>query len=189
MLSSKKVKKEEPLKGKGKHNPFAALETSDSDSEEEQEEVVITEEKPKRFVRDWETVRGNDMKVIFSKSNKKNHEKTHSNGWTSIAWSKPRFEDVKEDEEEKKIREERLQDLVEVEDTSPKTPPVYEDVGEGEEKEKVPAQIKDWAVKIRESLEKAEKEKPKAKENALSEDFISSLGKLSFFRKPMTVEN
>jgi hypothetical protein len=203
MLSSKKVKKEEPLKGK--QNPFDALQSSDSDSESEsengsEEPVATVVQNTRKFVKekDWELVKPNDTRTFFSKLNKnksnRNTHRTNDNGWTSIAWSKPRFIDTKveEDEEERKIREERLEELMEAE---AKTPPIYEkeevrEEKEEEEKEKPPAQIKDWALKIRDSLEKAEKEKPKPKEKTeLSEDFISSLGKLSFFRKPMTVEN
>jgi hypothetical protein len=103
----------------------------------------------------------------------KGKKKEDNDGWISIAWNKPRFV---EDEEEKKMKEELYEEVKTLEEvnTFDKEP----------EEVSTEMKVKNWAEKIKVNLERAESKRT----SELSDDFISSLGRLTFFRKPMTVE-
>ena len=93
---------------------------------------------------------------------RKTHVKKDADGWNTVQ-QKPRPNFISEDDEEKVIRRE-----IEEEAASVSVATV-------------------WAEKIRESLERAESVRVAVSEGAtkgLSNDFISSLDKLSFFRRP-----
>ena len=104
----------------------------------------------------------------------KGKKKEDNDGWISIAWNKPRFV---EDEEEKKMKEELYEEVKTLEEvnTFDKEP----------EEVSTEMKVKNWAEKIKVNLERAESKRT----SELSDDFISSLGRLTFFRKPMTVDN
>ena len=139
-------------------NKFAVLAFSDSDSDNESDsesEVVVTTPEPK-------------VAASFTQSrefwSRKAQVKRGSDGWNTIE-QKPRPNFISDDDEEKVIRREiEAEAAVNI------------------------AGI--WAEKIRESLERAEsarstEEASHTVTKSLSNDFISSLDKLSFFRKPV----
>lgn len=203
---------EEPRKVP-KGNKFAILDlSSDSESSdyeneaqsEENKRVENQNEKINRQVeqppyRHWDTNVQEEAGTIFSKGKKKKvYKKKDDDGWTSIVWNKPQF--VNEDEEEKKIKQELIEEAA-----IPVTPPYYDEPVKEEteventkeenkatEKEHKTTQLaKEWAAKIKADLEKAEavalEKASTTKKKELSDDFIASLSKLSFFRKPMVV--
>jgi hypothetical protein len=119
---------------------------------------------------------------LKGKGKERSNKKEDNDGWISIAWNKPRFVD----DEEKKIKEEMLEEIIleepvaVVQDLCTST-----ELKEEESTVSNEVKVKNWAEKIRVNLEKVETKRT----SELSDDFISSLGKLSFFRKPLTVDN
>jgi hypothetical protein len=170
---SKKVEE-----GKPKGNAFAVLDLS-SDSESSDVEVV-PEVKQEVAPRQWTLEVPPEPASLFTRGKaKRTQKKKEDDGWTSIVWNRPRF---MEDDEERKIREELIEEATLNE---PKTPQ-YTD----EDTHKTTQLAKEWAAKLQADLERAEKqtEQKPTKRTDLSEDFVASLGKLSFFRRPMAVE-
>jgi hypothetical protein len=153
---SKKDKKSEPVRT----NKFAVLSLSDdSDSDAGGESDVEQKEEPIVVKKE---VKASESREFWSK---KTQVKRETDGWNTVQ-VKPRPNFIVEDDEEKAIRREMEEEAK------------VEEAGEGAGLTH-PAQI--WADKIRESLERAEAARSQPK--ALSNDFISSLDKLSFFRR------
>ena len=164
-------------------NRFAAFDT-DSDSDEE--DVIVQEEKKeeetvkvKEEQRVWPTVKEEVDPVSLFTSQRKTRrsgvQKEDSEGWVSITrTSKP----VKEEDEEKEIQKEVLEEIQEVE-----VKPI--EAVEVEKANFVPLLARGggasvWATRIRESLEKAEKATP-PNPNVATDQFIGGLGRVSFF--------
>lgn len=168
-------------------NPYASLYLSytDSDSEEDdldkKDEVNVSSNDTTVPNRQWEIQSPVEPSKLFSRGKKRaNTKRQNEDGWTSIAWSRPRF--IGDDDEERKIKEEILEEAI------MPTTPTY--TAQEEDKTKFTQLAKEWSAKIRAGLEKAEASTvTNVRRTELSEDFIASLGKLSFFRKPMTVSN
>ena len=155
-----------------KGNPFAALVGLDSDDDDASPPPAPVAPPPSpppvstpAPTRQWILSPGEPSPPNpFSRGRKgRPQERRVDDGWTSITWNKPQFVDDDSDDE-KKIKEEIVAEAL---PSSPK-------------EEEVPSMAKAWAEKVKASLEKAEKKKPE-----LSDDFIASLGKLSFFRRPL----
>lgn len=166
-------------------NTFSVLDlSSDSEGEEQREKGNDVKEEKKGVVRDWKIEVTQETGALFSKNKKrKSGRKKEEDGWTSIAWKRPQF--MTEDDEIK-IKEEKLEEVIR---TTPESSE-EECKKEVQEHHKTTQLAKEWAAKIRQSLEKAEASgaEPKAKKAELSDEFIASLGKLSFFRKPFPSE-
>jgi hypothetical protein len=165
---------------KPKGNQFALLDLS---SEDEQEENVPVQEVSvaKPAERHWEIQPPAEAGTIFSRGKKRRGaKKREEDGWTSIVWNKPQFLN---DDDEKRIKLERLEESI------PMTPPYTDEpVSTGESTHKTSALAKEWAAKIQKDLERAEASvAPTKRKTELTDDFIASLGKLSFFRKPSVV--
>jgi hypothetical protein len=136
-------------------NKFAVLALSDSDSDGDSESEVEVEQKSAPA-----PLAKNQSREFWTR---KTHVKKDADGWNTVQ-QKPRPNFISEDDEEKVIRRE-----IEEEAASVGVATI-------------------WAEKIRESLERAESVRVPVSEGAnkgLSNDFISSLDKLSFFRKPV----
>jgi hypothetical protein len=157
---SKKDKKSEPVRT----NKFSVLSLSDdSDSDAGSDSDADAKQKEEPIVVKKE-VKASESREFWSK---KTQVKRETDGWNTVQ-PKPRPNFIVEDDEEKAIRREMEEEA--------KMEGADEGLGGGTH----PAQI--WADKIRESLERAEASRSAPK--ALSNDFISSLDKLSFFRRP-----
>lgn len=142
---------------------------SDSDGEVEQEEQHPVQ---KQLVAETQ-----DNVYMSKRKNKNRMEKVDREGWTSITWTKPQF--VSEDDEERQIQKEIMEEIAEAE--------ACEEEQEKVEEKNDTASAMMWAERIRASLEKAEQSK-RSVSSGLSDDFVASLGKLSFFRRPLTQE-
>ncbi len=154
---SKKDKKSEPVRT----NKFAVLSLSDdSDSDAGGESDAEQKEEPIVVKKE---VKASESREFWSK---KTQVKRETDGWNTVQ-PKPRPNFIVEDDEEKVIRREMEEEAK------------MEGADEGGAAGTHPAQI--WADKIRESLERAEATRSAPKN--LSNDFISSLDKLSFFRR------
>jgi hypothetical protein len=184
-LNSKEVAKTPVM------NKFAVLDMSSDDEEntdviEEVEEHSSTSTKPvleESEVRVWKLEAPVEAGSIFSRTKKYKNKKKDDDGWTSIVWNRPRF--VNEDDEERKIKEELI-----AEANLPTTPKYTEEDLEASEKvHKTTLLAKEWAAKIQADLERVETNTKEKRRTELSDDFVASLGKLSFFRKPMVVSS
>jgi hypothetical protein len=184
-LNSKEVEKKPVM------NKFAVLDMSSDDEEntdviEEVEEHSSTSTKPvqeESDVRVWKLEAPVEAGSIFSRTKKYKNKKKDDDGWTSIVWNRPRF--VNEDDEERKIKEELI-----AEANLPTTPKYTEEDLEASEKvHKTTLLAKEWAAKIQADLERVETNTKEKRRTELSDDFVASLGKLSFFRKPMVVSS
>lgn len=140
---------------------------SDSDADNETCEDTVVEQ---------QTAKQEDVVYMGKKKNKNRLEKIDREGWTSITWTKPQF--VSEDDEERAIQKEMLEEIAEAEASMA----AEEGQEDNEKNDTVSAMM--WAERIRQSLEKAEQSK-KTVSSGLSDDFVASLGKLSFFRRPL----
>jgi hypothetical protein len=139
---------------------------SDSDAEDETHQDDVIEQ---------QAIKEEDIVYMGKKKNKNRVEKIDREGWTSITWTKPQF--VSEDDEERAIQKEMLEEIAEAEAS------MADDEAQKQEKDdSVSAMM--WAERIRQSLEKAEQSK-KSSSSGLSDDFVASLGKLSFFRRTL----
>jgi hypothetical protein len=165
-------------------NKFAVLDMSsddEGDSHSQTEEKQEVEAVPVGHEgRVWKLEEPVEPASIFSRGKKQKGKKREEDGWTSIVWNRPRF--LNDDDEERKIKEELI-----AEANLPTTPKYTEEDLEASEKvHKTTILAKEWAAKIQADLERVEEGKERRR-TELSEDFVASLGKLSFFRKPMTV--
>lgn len=139
------------------------------------------EEKPK-----------NVFKSTFSqKKRKQKMEMTNDHeGWVSIQKNQPNFvDDNASTESEKEIKKEVIMEALTLEHVSP---PDFEP-STGEFNSMLARgtgstmSAMDWAERVRTSLEKAELARSKPPSNAQkTEDFVNGLGRLSFFRRPLT---
>jgi hypothetical protein len=181
-------------------NPFAALQM-DSDSETE---VKVNKEEPKpspplRIItpsnsppfRVWKLEEGeekpkNVFKSPFSQKKRKQKMEQETDGWVSIQKNQPQFvDDNASTESEKEIKKELVMEALTLE---PVTPPDFSDPppfpsllnrGSG-------LTAMDWAERVRTNLEKAEQARQKPLTTSQkTEDFVNSLGRLSFFRRPL----
>ncbi len=172
-----------PIRPKG--NPFAALDLSDSEEGGTGAAVAAAVPSPaaahveqpadsKPRYRVWaETPEPTPTAVPFSKGRRsKVRHASDKEGWTSIQWNKPQFqEDSPESLSAASTPRPIEEDLVEA---APRTP------------EDMAREAKMWADRVKASLEKAEAAKQKHNQKPLTDDFIQSLSKLSFFRRAPT---
>jgi hypothetical protein len=161
-------------------NRFSVL-ASDSDSEDTPVEVKV-EEKVEPPFRKWITEEDSRFKSdttnIFSSPFYKGmrskqwgkRTKEDTDGWISIRWNEPQFQDTGSDEERADVIYEPREDSITVE---PKPTIVMKDSITTQETLTAIA----WAEKIKKSLETAESARSHKTE------YKEALGKLSFFRK------
>jgi hypothetical protein len=183
-------------------NPFAALQMdSDSESEKQKNQVkpspVLRIQTPTQSpsFRVWKLEEGeekpkNVFKSPFSqKKRKPKQEQTDTEGWVSIQKNQPNFvDDNASTESEKEIRKEVIMEALMLE---PVSPPDFEEKGDFNSMLSrgtgTSLTALDWAERVRTSLEKAEQARIKPPSAAQkTEDFINGLGRLSFFRRPLT---
>ena len=183
-------------------NLFTVLAESDTESEIDIQTVensitiepVVEQQQFRTWVRDEseqrftnEEIKGNIFSSPFSKSKhiqkqwSKPRFREDTDGWVSIRWSQPQFQDNFEI-----LDEGSCKDKVQVEETQfPSLLTRGECVKQSQE-DTISAVV--WAEKIKKNLERAELSRcAKAREN--SQKFIEPFGRLSFFRRPMVVEN
>jgi hypothetical protein len=187
-------------------NPFAALQM-DSDSEvEEQEEKKVVEPSPSLRImtptsspslRVWKLEEGEERpKNVFKSpfSQKKRKQKEHEKeGWVSIQKNQPQFvDDNASTESEREIKKEVFMEALTLE---PVSPPEFKEEVAPTGTQDFPSLIgrgtgltaMDWAERVRTSLERAEQARNKPPSAAQkTEEFANSLGRLSFFRRPVT---
>jgi hypothetical protein len=184
-------------------NPFAALQM-DSDSESEKPKQsqspslrILSPQQSPSF-RVWKLEEGEEKpKNVFKStfSQKKRRQKMEANheheGWVSIQKNQPNFiDDGASTESEKEIKKEMIMEALTLE---PVSPPDFEEKKEGSSVLSrgtgTSMSAMDWAERVRTSLEKAEQARNKPPSSAQkTEDFINGLGRLSFFRRPMTTD-
>ena len=188
-------------------NPFAALQyDSDSDSAiEEQkkpeEPVVLRIHTPTQSpsYRVWKLDEGeekpkNVFKTPFSqKKRKQKMESEKDGGWVSIQKNQPQFvDDSVSTDSEQEIKKEVVMEALVLE---PTTPPDYSKPVSTEFQSMfnrgtgTTLTAMDWAERVRSSLEKAEQARNKPPAAAQkTEDYVNGLGRLSFFRRPLTTD-
>ena len=179
-------------------NPFAALQMdSDSDSEKPKPSPSLRIQTPTQSpsFRVWKLEEGeektkNVFKNAFSQKKRKQKMDQHE-GWVSIQKNQPQFvDDNASTESEKEIKKEVIMEALTLE---PVSPPDFEQTEKGEFNSMLARgtgstmSAMDWAERVRTSLEKAEQARNKPPSSAQkTEDFINGLGRLSFFRRPLT---
>jgi hypothetical protein len=185
-------------------NPFAALQMdSDSESEKPKQKPSETQSPSLRILspqqspsfRVWKLEEGEEKpKNVFKStfSQKKRRQKMEANhdheGWVSIQKNQPNFvDDGASTESEKEIKKEMMMEALTLE---PVTPPDFEEKKEATSVlSRGSMTAMDWAERVRTSLEKAEQARNKPPSSAQkTEDFINGLGRLSFFRRPITTD-
>ncbi len=177
-------------------NPFAALQMdSDSDSEKSKQSPslrILTPQQSPSF-RVWKLEEGEEKpKNVFKStfSQKKRRQVNHEHeGWVSIQKNQPNFvDDNASTDSEKEIKKEMIMEALTLE---PVSPPDLEEKKEGDSvlSRGTGMSAMDWSERVRTSLEKAEQARNKPPTSAQkTEDFINGLGRLSFFRRPMTTD-
>ncbi len=171
---------------------------SDSDSElKKQIDLRILTPQQSPSFRVWKLEEGeekpkNVFKSTFTQKKRKQKMETNSEyeGWVSIQKNQPQFlaDDNASTGSEKEIRKEVIMEALMLE---PVSPPDFEEKegfnsmlarGTGQTMSAM-----DWAERVRTSLEKAEQSRNKPPSAAQkTEDFVNGLGRLSFFRRPLT---
>jgi hypothetical protein len=185
-------------------NLFTVLAESDTESEidiqtvensitiepvvEQQFRTWVRDESEQRFTN--EEIKGNIFSSPFSKTKhiqkqwSKPRFREDTDGWVSIRWSQPQFQDNLEFLDEGSIQQ--VEDKVKIEETQFPSLLMRGDSVKQSQEDNISAVV--WAEKIKKNLERAELTRcAKAREN--SQKFIEPFGRLSFFRRPMVVEN
>ena len=149
-----------------------------------------------------EEIKNNIFSSPFSKGKKvvsrqwsRPRFKENEEGWTSIRWNQPQFqneEEVPDAEVEKQLEAEEVHEEPEPEAEAEAFPSLRKSEpwsSSRPDQESVSAVV--WAERIRRSLERAEASRAaKSKDSRLvdQDDFKESLGRLSFFRRPVITE-
>jgi hypothetical protein len=196
-----------------RRNLFTILAESDTESELEQEiicdiqtvensiiiePVVENQQQFRTWTRDEseqrftnEEIKGNIFSSPFSKTKhiqkqwSKPRFREDNDGWVSIRWSQPQFQDNFEVHDEVSAKD-QTQDKVQVEESQFPSLLTRGDSVKQSQEDNISAVV--WAEKIKKNLERAELTRcAKAREN--SQKFIEPFGRLSFFRRPMVVES
>jgi hypothetical protein len=141
----------------------------------------------------------NVFKSPFSQKKRKQKMENDKDGWVSIQNNQPHFvDDNASTESEQEIKKEVIMESLTLEPVSP--PEFSEDAKEAKEAKETktsdfPSMLQrgggmtamDWAERVRNSLERAEQARNKPPSAAQkTEDFVNALGRLSFFRRPLT---
>jgi hypothetical protein len=175
----------------GQKNRFAALDdfSSDSDSDEsviiEAPPVVLVEKK--QPVQEKQEYREREFTIVQKRGRQITTDKE---GWTSVQWNKPQFIDSETESVEsetqikKELEEEAMEsvgpDYASDEDIPPIIPAPADPFPSLLNRGSINTVA--WAEKIKQSLEKAETNRKPPGIKA-TEDFVASLGKVSFFGK------
>ena len=194
-----------------RRNLFTILAESDTESEVEQEIICdiqtvensitiepVVEQQFRTWVRNEseqrftnEEIKGNIFSSPFSKTKhiqkqwSKPRFREDNDGWVSIRWSQPQFQDNLEFLDEVSAKD-QMQDKVQVEESQFPSLLMRGDSVKQSQEDNISAVV--WAEKIKKNLERAELSRcAKAREN--SQKITDSFGRLSFFRRPMVVEN
>jgi len=145
-----------------------------------------------------EEIKNNIFSSPFSKGKKvvsrqwsRPRFKENEEGWTSIRWNQPQFQNEEEQDQEQ-AKAEEVHEGADAETEADAFPSLRKSEPWGSsrpDQESVSAVV--WADRIRRSLERAEASRAaKSKDSRLvdQDDFKESLGRLSFFRRPVLTE-
>lgn len=135
----------------------------------------------------------NVFKSPFSQKKKKQKMENDKDGWVSIQNNQPHFvDDNASTESEQEIKKEVIMESLTLE---PVSPPEFSEEAKDAKSTEFPSMLQrgggmtamDWAERVRNSLERAEQARNKPPSAAQkTEDFVNALGRLSFFRRPLT---
>ncbi len=200
----------------GKTNPFAALARPDSDSESEDtpKKIPVLRQQPTVHntpilppssppFRVWNLQP--ELSAVFSaspfsskkKRGKVVHAEADHDGWVSIKKSQPMFVDdsANSSDTEKEIKKEALLEAL------GELASLDEPTQQQNKTEEAPLSMRsllsrgqnemtalDWAERVRASLERAEAQRRPAGAPSSTDAFVSTLGRLSFFRRPLVNE-
>jgi hypothetical protein len=135
----------------------------------------------------------NVFKSPFSQKKRKQKLENDKDGWVSIQNNQPHFvDDNASTESEQEIKKEVIMESLTLE---PVSPPEFSEEANATKSTEFPSMLQrgggmtamDWAERVRNSLERAEQARNKPPSAAQkTEDFVNALGRLSFFRRPLT---
>lgn len=201
-----------------KTNPFAALARPDSDSESEDtpKKMPVLRQQPtvpntpvlppsSPPFRVWNLQPEEKAHAVFSaspfsskkKRGKVVHAEADHDGWVSIKKSQPMFVDdsANSSDTEKEIKKEALLEAL------GELASLDEPAQQQNKTEMAPLSMRsllsrgqnemtalDWAERVRASLERAEAQRRPAGAASTTDTFVSTLGRLSFFRRPLVNE-
>jgi hypothetical protein len=188
--------------GVGHVSPFFVPEgeVADADAEASDDKpafrVWTQAEEENRFKT--EEIKNNIFSSPFSKGKKvvsrqwsRPRFKENEEGWTSIRWNQPQFQN-EEEVPEGELQPEEVHEEAEAEADADAFPSLRKSEPWGSSRpDQEPVSAVVWAERIRRSLERAEASRAaKSKDNRLvdQDDFKESLGRLSFFRRPVIAE-